>query len=70
MKDLPDNWRKGFDHPWKIGSDGFETPFLRGGNWYLWMWNEKDAIHYYYSFTDDRFYLNLIHTQSPEEKHF
>ena len=28
MKDKPENWNKGFDHPWKIGCGGHETPFI------------------------------------------
>ena len=28
MKDKPENWNKGFDHPWKIGCGGNETPFI------------------------------------------
>ena len=39
MKDKPQNWDKGFDHPWKIGCGGHVTPFISNNKWWLYMWN-------------------------------
>ena len=46
MKDKPENWNKGFDHPWKIGCGGHETPFTSNNKWWLYMWNSIEKDHY------------------------
>ena len=56
MKDKPQNWDKGFDHPWKIGCGGDETPFVYCNQWWLYVWNTEDKKNYYYNFADDMFY--------------
>jgi len=55
MKDKPENWDKGFDHPWKIGCGGHETPFISNNKWWLYMWNSIEKDHYYYCYDDDLF---------------
>ena len=52
MKDKPENWDKGFDHPWKIGCGGHETPFISNNKWWLYMWNSIEKDHYFYCFDD------------------
>ena len=59
MKDKPKNWDKGFDHPWKIGCGGNETPFISNNKWWLYMWNSIEKNHYYYCFDDDLFTKEL-----------
>ena len=58
MKDKPQNWDKGFDHPWKIGCGGHETPFI-SNKWWLYMWNSIEKNHYYYCYDDDLFTKEL-----------
>ena len=55
MNDKPENWDKGFDHPWKIGCGGNETPFISNNKWWLYMWNCIEKDHYYYCYDDDLF---------------
>jgi len=59
----PANWRTGFSHPWRIGCGGTEVPFIRNGNLYLYVWNSAENKHYYYSFAEDLFILDM---QFPE----
>jgi len=59
MKDKPENWNKGFDHPWKIGCGGHETPFISNNKWWLYMWNSIEKDHYYYCYDDDLFTKEL-----------
>ena len=59
MKDRPENWDKGFDHPWKIGCGGNETPFISNNKWWLYMWNSIEKDHYYYCYDDDLFAKEL-----------
>ena len=56
MKDLPENWKEGFTHPWQIGCGGDETPFIYCNQWWLYVWNTADEKHCYYNFADDMFY--------------
>jgi hypothetical protein len=47
MKDKPQNWDKGFDHPWT------------NNKWWLYMWNSIEKDHYYYCYDNDLFTKEL-----------
>lgn len=53
--ELPSNWNKGFQHPIKIGADGKETPFLKNGQWYIRVWDDKEKKHLIYNYSTDMF---------------
>lgn len=55
----PSNWATGFEAPYQIAGGGKETPFLKNGKWYLYVFNKKTGKHEYYSYSDD-LYMNDI----------
>lgn len=54
--EMPIDWDKGFDYPYRIGCNGTETPYTKNGKWFLYVYNVKDKQHYVYSYSDDRYY--------------
>lgn len=51
----PENWDKGWTHPWRIGGGGKETPYLKNGKWKLYVWNVSTGKHAEYDFASDSF---------------
>lgn len=51
----PVGWKKGHEWPWCIGGGGKETPFIKNGKWYLYMWNAKLKKNFYYDFSKDMY---------------
>jgi hypothetical protein len=63
---LPANWKDGFDYPYAIGAGGSETPFLRGNQWYLRVYNTLERKHYLYNFQNDMFELDEDYNPARE----
>lgn len=51
----PENWDKGWSHPWRIGGGGKETPYLKNNKWKLYVWNSVTDKHAEYDFASDTF---------------
>lgn len=44
-----------FAFPWQVGCGGTEVPFSLKGRRYIYVWNQVERRHYYYSFSEDIF---------------
>jgi hypothetical protein len=54
--EYPTNWNKGFQEPLRIAAGGKEEPFLRGGKWYLRIYDAEKNKQFVYSYSEDILY--------------
>lgn len=53
VRNLPSNWRKGFEGRYVPACGGKEEPVYRNGKWWLLVWDKEDRKHLHYCYEDD-----------------